>query len=141
MERLTLGYAEKVERFEKVYVDGKEENLPKENGWYVLRVRNVLREWYWLNSIYNDEWIAIEWWLRPVKQGEMVYVSKYKVDSPMTIFNTLFLEGDVIYIEADTGESKWRSVFKADRAHVGEIDHDVFCKLSKCLSIIKPTNE
>lgn len=51
-----------------VYIEGKEENLPKEKGYYIASVHNyaILEEYY--NNDVKKEWlIEVEYWLKPVE--------------------------------------------------------------------------
>lgn len=52
-----------------VYIDGKEDNLPKEVGEYFVNVKNYGHDIYtWLNDDSNDYWLqTFEWWLKPVE--------------------------------------------------------------------------
>jgi hypothetical protein len=64
----------KREMFEKVYVNGKKENLPKEAGTYIVCKKSgeIYRDWRYI-SIDGDSpdakmWLnRIDWWLRPVE--------------------------------------------------------------------------
>jgi RNA polymerase subunit RPABC4/transcription elongation factor Spt4 len=64
----------KREMFEKVYVNGKEENLPKVAGTYIVCKKSgeIYRDWRYISidGEFPDAnmWLnRMDWWLRPVE--------------------------------------------------------------------------
>ena len=63
--------------YKKVFISGKKENLPKEDGDYFAYDKSINFQMQVLHFEIGDNWNDIDWYLQPISEQDLIeYVRK-----------------------------------------------------------------